>query len=159
MKFVYSLVLLGLIVALAGCKPRSGDGGKALTSEFFVGTWETQSLIVSIPTKDNPGKSSKVTLFPFPDSTKTEKPITVLAADGGYRELVVDGTGKTVNTQEGFWHYYQDTLVVRMEPPQADVEFKFGVERKGNRLTMRSMVDWTANGKKTEEMILELKKR
>ena len=158
MKFVYSLVLLGLIVALAGCKPRTGDGGKALTSEFFIGTWETQSLTVNIPSKDNPNKSSKVTLFPFPDSTKTEKPITVLAADGGYRELVVNGAGETVNNREGFWHFYQDTLVVRMES-QGNVETKFGIRRKGNQLIMTNMVDWTASGKKTEEMRLELKKR
>ena len=158
MKFVYSLVLLGLIVALAGCKPRTGNGGKELTSEFFIGTWEAQSLTVNIPAKDNPNKSSKVTLFPLPDSTKKEKPITVLAADGGYRELVIDGEGKTVNNREGFWHFYQDTLVVRMES-QGNVETKFGVARKGDRLIMTNMVDWTASGKKTEKMRLDLKKR
>lgn len=155
------VVLLGLLIGLiglAGCKTKGGGGKAELNSDFLIGTWETQNLTIDIPAKNNSGKGSEVTLFPFPDSTKTEKPITILAQDGKYRELVVNGSGETVNNREGFWHFYSDTLVVRMES-NGNVETKFGVVKKGSKLILTNRVDWTANGKKEETMRLELKKR
>lgn len=159
MKIVYLLSLGVVLFFLGACKGRVDQGGKeGLSSEYLIGTWETQSVTVDIPPKGGSGKSSEVSLFPLPDSTKSAKPLTVLAPDGGYREMTIGGSGETSASREGVWHFYQDTLIVRMES-QGNVETKFGVRKKGSKLVLTNMVDWTANGKKTEEMRIELKKR
>lgn len=160
MKSVHLLTIGALLLLLVlGCKTRGDqNGGKGLSSDYLIGTWETQSVVVEIPAKGNSGKGSQVSLYPLADTSRTSKPLTILAQDGGYREIVLDGTGEASSSREGFWHFYSDTLVVRMES-QGNVETKFGVRRKGSKLILSNMVDWTANGKKTEEMVLELKKR
>ncbi len=159
MKSVFLLILGGVFLVLGGCKNRVGQGGgEGLSSEYMIGTWETQRVTVEIPAKGNSGKGSEVSLFPLPDSTKSAKPITVMAQDGGYREIMIDPQGEASGSREGFWNFYQDTLVVRIES-QGNVETKFGVRKKGSKLILTNMVDWTANGKKTEEMRIELKKR
>ena len=155
MKCVYLLTLGVFLVVLTGCKSRGN--GADVDQNTLVGTWETQSLTVKIPGKGS-NKNSVVTLFPLPDTTRKDKPLTVLAQDGKYREMVVDGNGETSSSREGFWNFYQDTLVVRMES-EGRVETKFAVQRKGNKLILTNNVDWTADGKKEEEMRLELTRR
>lgn len=160
MKFVHCLTIGVLLLSLFACKPRVEGGStpkNQLSSETFVGSWETQSVTILLKGKD--GKdNNEVNLYPVEGSTANTKPVTHIHGNGEYQEEVYDGEGKLSSSRKGTWHYHQDTLFVRMDVPE-NSGMKFGVRKKGDKLTLTNLVDWNANGKKEEEMRIELKAR
>jgi|GEM_PF-6941431 len=160
MKFVHCMTIALILCVAMGCKPRaqaSSNASDKLSSESFVGSWGTQSVVIVLRNKDGKGQN-EVPLFPVEGTTKGVQPVTHIQGDGIYREEVLDEKGELSVSRKGTWHYYQDSLFVRMETPK-NSGMNFGVRQKGKKLTLTNLVDWNADGKKEEEMRIVLERR
>jgi hypothetical protein len=162
MKSAFPIALLCIAgLVSGGCKtkkvgPATPEGLSAAT---FVGSWVASTVDVSIRSKNTTGPDERIHF----ESTELaadqgRKPtLTHFAGDGSYREEVYNLHDSLVQSKAGFWHFYADTLFMRLDVDGSPkIAFKSALSGKGLRLL--SAIDWDGDGAKDDEMAVALKR-
>jgi hypothetical protein len=152
--------LLSLLVSLS-CKPRqvtTGEGG-ILATNSFVGPWVASTVDVTILSK-NGGTADDAIHYDSKAlaADQGRKPaLTIFNADGSYREEIFNLHDSLVQAKAGFWHYYADTLYMRLDV-ESSPKISFGAVLAGKGLRLMSKIDWDGDGAKDDAMAVELKR-
>jgi hypothetical protein len=159
----WSLVIIGSLglVLWPGCKPRqvSGSDDATLSSASFIGPWVASTVEVSILSKNGSGGDDAIHY----DSKQLaadqgrQPTITIFNGDGGYREEVYNLHDSLVQSRSGFWHYYADSLYMRLDV-EGSPKIAFRTELQGKGLRLLSKIDWDGDGTKDDAMAVALKR-
>lgn len=154
-----TIVSAGLLAGCVGSKSAS-PSAEGLSNEDVIGTWETETVEVDLHSRPIGKADSSFVIFPGPSAqgSSGQQPVTYINADGRYRDEVKGPDGRVLKSNSGFWHLGRDTLYLRMES-QGDNETRFGVRKRGKKLLLDNRVDWDGDGKKDDEMHIQLRRQ
>lgn len=162
LKIALPVALFCLVaVKWTGCKSRVNSNLEAegLSAATFVGPWVASTVDVTIRSKNQSGPDEDVHY----ESSKLaadqgRKPtLTLFAGDGSYREEVYNLHDSLVQSKAGFWHFYNDTLFMRLDV-ESSPKIAFKSELQGKGLRLLSAIDWDGDGAKDDQMAVALKR-
>lgn len=151
--------ILALMLVGATCRNRPSPEAESLGTKSFIGPWEAQQVDVSITSKNGSGGPDQIHF----DSKELaahqgRRPaLTVFNGDGSYREETFNLQDSLVQSKAGFWHYYEDSLYMRLDV-EGSPKIAFRAELHGKGLLLRSQMDWDGDGSRDDEMVVALKR-
>ena len=143
----------------ATCRNRPGPQAEGLDTKTFIGPWEASTVDVSIVSKNGSGGPDHIHY----DSKQLaagqgRRPaLTIFNGDGSYREETFNLKDSLVQAKAGFWHYYEDSLYMRLNV-EGSPKIAFRAEVDGKGLLLRSQMDWDGDGARDDEMLVALKR-
>jgi hypothetical protein len=160
----FDRLLLGLFCAaliLPACRNRRSLSPEmtGLSTATFVGPWLADAVDVTIISKNGSGQDDALHFESKAlAAAQGRKPtLTLFAGDGSYREETYNLHDSLVTSKVGFWHFYADTLYMRMDV-EGSPKIGFKTELQGNGLRLLSKIDWDGDQVKDDQMAVLLKR-
>lgn len=151
--------MMAVMLIGATCRNRPAPESAGLDTKTFIGPWEASAVDVSITSKNGSGGPDHVHY----DSKQLaagqgRRPaLTIFNGDGSYREETFNLKDSLVQAKAGFWHYYEDSLYMRLDV-EGSPKIAFRAELEGKGLLLRSQMDWDGDGARDDEMVVALKR-
>lgn len=157
------LPMLCLVLALTACNGKKSGGTPAkaegLQQEDVIGNWRASSMKVSIASYADTKRDSSFSIDASKVSASSNRKavLTVISGDGEYREETRTKSDSLVMENSGYWHLNHDTLIFRLKSVNA-AEKRYHATRKGNRLMLKSALDFDGDMKKDDAITVVLEK-